>query len=134
MNMVNYIYYCIYRFVLKTPGKAIAEEWAVVFLALTATVHAEMTYCFVLLATGHSLLPSRQAQPYIVLAMVLLIGLSFFHYIKNGNSNKVITTFKWAKEANKYAWIGGLMFFETVLLPAVVAGYFIVFNPAGVQR
>jgi H+/Cl- antiporter ClcA len=121
MDMINYIYYCIYRFVLKTPARSDAEAWAGVFLALTAIIHAITFYFLFTLLTDKQMAPPAQLKLGGVAAMFLLIGVSFWHYVFRGNGPKVIKAFEKQRTDANYARTGAIMFAETLLLPLALS-------------
>lgn len=121
MKLANYIYYCIYRFVLKTPARSDADAWAIVFLALTLGIHMLTGYFIITQLAGADMASSAQLKEIGVAAFIVLIVLFFVHYVMNGNGLRVISSFEKLASDAKYARVGAIMFVETLLLPLTLS-------------
>ena len=128
VNWVDYIYYCIYRFVLRTPAKSYADAWPIVFLALTLCVHVLTVYFLVTLLTGTEVAHSAQAKGVSLAAFFLLTVMFFWHYAVKGHGSQVISSFEEHGIDAKYWRAGAIMFLETLLLPLTLS-CFLIFAP-----
>lgn len=117
MKWADYIYYCIYRFVLKTPARSYADAWPIAFLALTLWTHVLTVYFLITLAVGKAMDASLLTNKFCISVIVGLIVLFFWHYVLRGNAARVISSFEKRGDERKYARVGAIMFVETVLLP-----------------
>lgn len=117
MKLANYIYYCIYRFVLKTPARSYADAWPIAFLALTLAIHVLSIYFLFALVAEKAMAPVVLIKRFGVAAIIFLMGLFFWHYVMKGNGPRVISSFEKLGNEGKYAREGAIMFVETLLLP-----------------
>lgn len=117
MSWANFIYYAIYRFVIKTPARSYADAWPIAFLALTMWIHGLSAYFIIARLVGSNLIPSAQLKGIGIAVMTFLTVLFFFHYVVRGNGSRVITSFEKQGSDRKYAQAGAIMFVETLLLP-----------------
>jgi hypothetical protein len=117
MTWVNYIYYCIYRFILKTPARSNADVWPIVFLALTICTHAISVYFVLTLFTHTRMDPTGRIKVIGIISMVILMLFFFVHYTARGNGVRVIRSFDKLGNNRNYARMGAFMFVETTLLP-----------------
>jgi hypothetical protein len=125
MRILNFIYYSIYRFVLKTPTPEYAKAWAVVFAPYTVWSHALGAYFLVTHYTGAPMAPAAHAKAIGIVVMASTMLLSFRYYITSGTGERVIGRYAKRGSDTKYALIGAIMLIETTLLPlALVFGVF----------
>jgi len=117
MRLADYVYYCIYRFVLRTPTKSYADAWPIVFLALTLWTHALTAYFIFTQVAGTEMAASVFLKKIGVTLMVFTIGFFFWHYIMQENGARVISSFEKLGNEGKYARTGLVLFVETILLP-----------------
>jgi hypothetical protein len=125
MKLADYIYYCIYRFILKTPARKGADAWPGVFLALTSVIHLMAIY-FVLAVTFKGVsIPIGELKLVVCGLMILLLGLSFRLYVWKARGIQVIKSFEKLGHKNRYAIIGFILFVETTILPLSMSVFFI---------
>jgi hypothetical protein len=122
---MNYVYYCIYRFVSTTPDRAASDAWPIVFLALSMWIHGLIAYWIVTLVVGFGLESRTGRTLCVVIMLTLMIALSW-HYVWKGNGERVVRSYQKLGREKKYAWIGALMFAETLLVVFMVGGLLIV--------
>jgi hypothetical protein len=120
MEWIDYVYYCIYRFVLKTPDRSGAEVWPIVFLALALWIHGLTVYFVFTQVTGMEIATSAVLKKIGVGAMILTMLFFFWRYVIQENSARVISSFEKRGNERKYARVGMIMFIETLLLPLVL--------------
>ena len=123
--MFDYIYYCIYQYVLKTLGRAAVDAAPHLFLVLTVFVHAFFAYELVALSVSGSLwsLPSK---PVFIGVLVLLMIVSYCYYVSRGNGARVVRSYDKRGNQEKYARMGAAIWYETWLLPFIIAGILIL--------
>jgi hypothetical protein len=116
MKIVDYVYYCIYRFFLRTPIRSDADVWPGVFLPLTLCIHALTIYFLWTLFDGR-IFAKAEVKIIGVVAMVLLLAASCWHYVWKENGARVIRSFERRGNETRYALLGAIMFIETACLP-----------------
>jgi NADH:ubiquinone oxidoreductase subunit 6 (subunit J) len=125
MRFFDYIYYCVYRYVLKTPGRTYIDAWPNLFLALTLFLHAIFGYGFVGLMLTGSLWP-LPSKLICGMALVVLMIMFYWYYNSKGNGSRVIRSYEKRDNPTKYARLGAIIVYEGFLLPFIVAGVLIV--------
>jgi len=128
MKWADYIYYCIYRFVLITPTKSYADAWPIAFLALTLWIHGLTAYFIVTRVAGVEMAASVPLKKIGVAVMVLTMVFFFWHYVMQGNGARVISSFEKLGNEGKYARAGVIMFVETLLLPLTLVCLLLVWT------
>ena len=119
------MYYCIYRYVLKTPPwTRSADALPGVFLAWTLSIHGLVILWIFTLAAN--LRPHPLAKPIGVAVLVLLLALFCWHYVWKENSTRVIRVFEKRGDHAKYARIGAIMWYESLLILFIVGGLLIL--------
>jgi hypothetical protein len=127
MRLLNLVYYCIYRYVLKTPGRLAADAWSGVILAWSLWIHALMAFWIFTLATRVHLPVTANAGKIIWLgALFLLAAMFYWHYVWKGNNERVIQRLEKRGSPEKYARIGSIMWYESLLLVFVCVGLLIL--------
>jgi hypothetical protein len=121
LRLADYVYYCIYRFVSKTPDRGAADVWPVLFLALALCTHAFCGYFVVSQIAGFELAPLSRMKVVIATTVILLSSLFFWHYVYRGYGERVVIIYSTVGREGKYARVGLMMFVETLLLPFIVA-------------
>lgn len=117
MHIADYIYYCVYRFVLRTPARSYADAWPIAFLALTLWIHGLTAYFVFTRVAGVEMASSILLKLIGLAAMVLTMIFFFWHYVLRGGGARVISSFAKLGDDGKYAGAGLIMFIETLLLP-----------------
>ncbi len=125
MKLADYIYYCIYRFVLRTPTRSYADAWPIAFLALTLWTHLLTVYFIISRILGKPMAASLQLKEIGIVSMVLSMVLFFWHYVIGGNGVRVVASFEELGNENKYARTGMIIFAETLFLPLLAVGIMI---------
>src|SRR5947208_2645347 len=120
MRLLNYIYYCSYRFFLKTSFRPHVDAAPGVFLALTVAMHGLTLYFLFTVATGRAMIPDTEGRLAFVATMVLLLAIFYWYYVWKGNAARVIASFEKRGNDRKYALLGAIMLIETALLPLAV--------------
>jgi hypothetical protein len=125
MKVLNFIYYCIYRYVLKTPDRVAVDAWPNIFVVFSLFVHAFFAYELVALIVSGGLwhLPSK---PVFIAVLVLLLVASYWYYVWSGNGTRVVRCYEKRGNQEKYARMGALIWYETWLLPFMVIGVLIL--------
>jgi hypothetical protein len=117
VKLLNYIYYCFYRFYLKTPLRSEADVWPTVFLALTLCIHALAIYFLVTLVAGVRMVAKAEIKTVGVVAMILLMVAFFWYYVLKENGTRVVRSFEKLGNEAKYWRLGAIMVVETACLP-----------------
>jgi hypothetical protein len=125
MRFFDYAYYCIYRYVLKTPDKAAAGAWPGAFLGVTLLLHAAFAYELFALIVSGALWPIPNKLTCLA-AMLLLVGLFYWYYDWRDNGVRVIRSFEKRGNPAKYARIGAVIWYEGLLFPFIVIGVLIL--------
>jgi len=121
MKLFNYIYYCIYRYVLKAPDRVAADAWPPVFLGWTLWIHALMLYWLAfLIAPGK--VPALPNKIICVGVMIFLIAVFSWYYVLRENGARVIRSFEQRQNQGNYARLGALMWYESLLVLFMVVG------------
>jgi hypothetical protein len=123
MRLLNYVYYCSYRFFLKTSLRSYADAGPGLFLALSIWIHGMMLYYLFTLITGMELMSGTEGRLVCVLVIVFLVAAFCWYYAWKENAARVIGSFEKRGNGKKYARLGAIMLIETVLLPFIVGGY-----------
>jgi hypothetical protein len=117
MKLADYIYYCIYRFILKTPNRSYADAWPIAFLPLTLWIHVLTVYFLFTQFSGRHMAPSAQVKEICLVVLISSMALFFWHYVVRGNGSRVIASFEKLGNERKFARVGLIMFVEALLLP-----------------
>jgi hypothetical protein len=125
MRFFDWLYYCIYRYVLKTPDRAASDAWPCIFVAFTPCMHVMFAYETVALSITGVLWPLPR-KPIFILIFALLLGGSFWHYVWKGNGVRVVNTYQKAGDPQRYTRLGRIICWETLLLPFIFAAIFIL--------
>ncbi len=128
MKWADYIYYCIYRFVLNTPTRSYADAWPIAFLALTLWIHGLTAYFMLTRIAGVEMAASVPLKQVGVAVMVLTMVFFFWHYVMQENGHRVISSFEKLGNEGKYARAGAIIFVETLLLPLALVGLLLVWT------
>jgi hypothetical protein len=127
MKFFDYIYYCIYRYVLKTPDRKAADVWPHLFIAWTLWIHGLMAFWIFVLASEIQLPGVRNQRKLIgVGTFVILMLVFYWHYSWNDNGARVIHSFQKRGDPAKYAQMGAIMWWESLLLLFIVVGFLIL--------
>ena|ERR1700739_3058902 len=126
MRVMNYVYYCLYRFVLKTPLRVEADAWPGVFLALTLCIHALTIYFFYTLLADSAFGPRSTIRMICIVGMVLILIILYWYYVWMENAARVIREYEKRGNDKKYARLGAIILFETALLPLGLSGILIL--------
>jgi hypothetical protein len=120
MKLLDYIYYCSYRFFLRTPLRSGADAWPSVFLAISTFVNALTIYFLLTVVTGIDgidRIPHDVGRLLSVILMFFFAALLCWHYVWRENAGRVISSFEKRGNRGKYAVIGAIMVAETLCLP-----------------
>lgn len=117
MKVLNFIYYCFYRFYLRTPLRSEADAWPIIFLALTLCLHALAFYFLVTLLAGEPMVAKTEIKVVGVVAMIILMAAFFWYDVWKDNGTRVIRSFEKLGNDAKYSRLGAIMFVETACLP-----------------
>jgi hypothetical protein len=123
VKLFDYIYYCSYRFFLKTPLRSGVDAWPGVFLAISTFVHGLTLYFLFSLVTGLDGIEAilhDAGRLACIASMFLLSAVFCWYYVWKENAGRVIRSFDRRGNERKYARLGALMLIETVLLAPVV--------------
>jgi hypothetical protein len=124
MRLFDFVYYCIYRYVLKTPDRAASDTWPVLVVAFTPFLNVVFLYeAFALGLTG-TLWPLPR-KSVLIAAFIVLAALGFWHYSWKQNGVRVVRAYEKRGHPDKYVRLGSIIWWETLLLPFIFAGIFI---------
>ena len=127
MKVMDYIYYCFYRYVLRTPNREAAEIWPAVFLGWTLWIHGLMAFWILTLAVRFQIPISPGRAKTIVIGTLFFLMLFFhWHYIWRNNAARVIQSFEKRENPKRYARFGAVMWYESLLLLFLVVGVLIL--------
>jgi hypothetical protein len=125
MRVLNFIYYCIYRYVSKTPALGNVDAWPNLFVVFTLFVHAFFAYeLFALIVSGG--LWHLPPKSIFIGTLVMLMAMSYWYYNSKENGAKVVRCYEERGNSAKYARIGAILWYETFLLPFIVIGVLIL--------
>jgi hypothetical protein len=124
MRLLDYMYYCIYRYVLKTPDRVAADAWPIAFLTWTLWIHGLMAYALVALIIPGSL-PSPSKLVWTA-GGVFLAALFYWYYVWKGNGSRLIHSFEERRNETHYARMGAMMWWESLLIVFIVGGFLIL--------
>lgn len=124
MRLLDYMYYCIYRYFSKTPDRAAADAWTIASLTWTLWIHGLMAYWVIELAVSWAL-PSPSKLMWAA-AGIILAAMFYWHYIWKGNHERVIHSFEKRGDQTKYARVGAIMWWEGLLILFIVIGLVIL--------
>jgi len=128
MKIINYIFYCTYRFVLKTPNKNNALDVAGVLTPYIFVMHGVAIYCTLLFFLNRRDLINGTSTSIMVFIFFALVAMSCFYYVIKKNDKKVLKQFNNLNNSSKPTWIGFFLFIETLLLGFIVAGLLILYT------
>jgi uncharacterized BrkB/YihY/UPF0761 family membrane protein len=126
LRLLDYIYYCLYRLVLKTPIRADADAWPGVFLAMIIWIHGLTIYFFYTLVAGLPFGWNTNLKLICVVGMVITLALLCWYYVWLENAGRVIREYEKHGKDKKYARLGAVMFIETALLPLSFTGLMVL--------
>lgn len=123
-SAMRYIYFYLYRFFLRTPSKGAASESAAILAPFVLLVHL-LTLC---LAAG-LLLEIHLAIPHLKTIVGAAIASScvwsYVRYECTKRGTELIDSLSSVNPVRRSEIIGGVIFFETLLFPVVLAFFFI---------
>lgn len=127
MKILDYMYYCIYRYVLKTPDRVAADTWPNLFLGWTLWIHALMAFwVFTLAAEMRVPLSHVQGEMAVVATLIFLMAIFYWYYAWRGNDQRVIQSFEKRGNQARYARLGAIMWYESLLVVFIVGGVLIL--------
>ena len=122
MRLFDYIYYCLYRFVLKTPVRADADAWPGVFLAMIIWIDGLTIYFFYTLVAGSPFDSKGNLRLICIVGFMLTLALLCWYYVWLENAGRVIREYEKRGADKKYARLGAIIFIGTALLPLGYTG------------
>jgi len=125
VRLFDYIYYCIYRYVLRTPDRAAIDAWPNIFIGFTFWVHIMFVYETVAMIMTGGLWHLPRTPVFIMLVILTMVAL-FWHYVWRGNGARVVHDYQKRGHAEKYARVGAFLWYESLLLPFAWGGIFIL--------
>jgi hypothetical protein len=128
MRFIDYAYYCIYRFMLKTQTPVRAEAWAIVFIGWAPWMHLIPAYYVYARLGGMETVTGRVVKSVVLIGISVSVFLAFWHYVLRGHGDGVVRSFSKLRRDKVYSRIGLFMFVETLLFPAVVGGLLVAWE------
>ncbi len=83
--MIEYIYYRLYRFMLRTPGKSTAETGSSALLSIILLFYILSIITIILFLLNYKLETSKgQTQAVVLTIAIALYALNYMHFEKSG--------------------------------------------------
>lgn len=125
LSIFDYIYYCVYKILMKSPSRDAAHVSSVTFLTTMIGIHA--TFIYLIIADKMNL-NIKYNKIVIMLIMFITAGILFYYYILKNNGKKIVKYYK-DKAGDKHSvLIGNIVFIETFLFPFIVWGLIYIYR------
>ncbi len=124
MKLLDYVYYCVYRYFSKAPDRAAADAWSIAVLTWTLWIHGLIAYWVVELAASWAFpFPTKLIAG---AAGIILAAIFYWYYAWKGNGARVVRSFEKCGCQAKYSRLGAALWWESLLILFIVVGLLIL--------
>ena len=126
MSPLDWIYFCIYCLIQRTPERRAADVWPSLFITLSVMSHVTMVDWLISMATGTSMSQLIVSKGIYIAVTVGLGALLIWHYLFRGNHARIVRERRDDPRQAHCARIGFMLSVEAIGFPFLVVGLLIV--------
>ena len=121
LSVFDYIYYCVYKIIMKSPSKDVPHRAVVVFMVMIIGIHAVFLYnviadlaCIVIAHSSEKII--------IIVGTFVIIAMMAYYYDFKKNGERIVKHYSGKIGERRSVAIGYIIFIETFSLPFIVFG------------
>jgi hypothetical protein len=121
LSVFDYIYYCVYKIIMKSPSRTQPHVSSIVFLAIMIVIHALFLFLWIKALVGIDVEHST-VKIIILLSTFFSIAVLAYYYDWKKRGERVIKYYADKIGERKSVVIGYIIFFETLFFPFIIWG------------